>query len=366
MRKFSTNAIQQILTLMNTLGVSITYFDSIINFPWHIHKSDHPLTDCKEDWEVYVVAMATILCVFIAINNQRIMPEHIAKFMNQVFKNKNFSAPKTTHTSKDAVVEAVGCVAKASISTLSLYSSLQDYMDNSVVAALLSSISFLGNLLAIFSVLMEHRKDRDENPWRLNLPRPWAKGLAGFVKICYGLAQGGIYSNAILNPFVMTGVLPSRPAYNSPDSLGRVIFGAMLYPSIEFMWGSGTSMYIRTLKVFGSEEKEVKSKVTICQKWRGGVASVFRSLALISSIFCFFYLLSNGNMWASTIPAVLSVLAAPGVFALLYPPAEPEEELCRLRGNSHIYLSKSPLLINSSNPENSQSEGYSFESIGAF
>lgn len=368
MKKLSTNAIQKILTMMNTLGVSLTYFDSIINFLWHIGKSDHPLTDCKESWEAYVVAMATILCVFIAMNNQRAMPGHIAKFLNHTFRKNSYSIPKTTHTPKEAVVDAIGCFAKAAISTISLYSSINDYIDNWKISSGLAVVSFFGNLLAVFSVLMEHRQDDEKKQWSLNLPSPVAKFVARFVHGCYGLAQGGIYSNAMMNPLVITQVLASRPAFNSPDMTSRILFWATLYPCAEFMWGSGAAMYKRTLKVFGplDQEEELKHQPSCWQKWRGGVASVFRSWALIAGIFCFFYLLTQGNTWASAIPAALSILAAPGVFSLLYPVAEEEEEYYQVLGNPNIFvMGKSPLLINSQNEDN-QSGGYSFKVFGVF
>lgn len=370
MKKLSAQATVQIFTIMNSLGVSLTYFDSIVNFLWHTGLSDHPLTDCRENWEVYAVATATILCVFIAMNNQRVMPDHIAKFMNKFSKEKLFAPTKTNNSAKGIVIDAVGCVSKAVISSISLLSSIKDYIEDWKIAGTLSSFSLLGNMLAIFSVLMEHRKDRNGRPWSANLSRPFAQVLAMYVKICYGLAQGGIYSNAIMNPLVMTGVLKSRPAFNSPDALGKTIFWSTAYPCLEFMWGSGEAMYKRTLQVLEArsedEQFESKPKPRCWQKWRGGVASVFRSLALIAAIFCFFYLLSQGNVWASAIPAALSVLAVPGVFALLYPLEEEEEEYYQLLGNPHIFLvGRSPLLINSGG-ENTQSEAISFKLFGVF
>lgn len=402
-RTIIQSAVLTLITATNSFSVLFTYFDSANNFFWHVGKADGPLTQNDSEWESwdpYVLGLGTTLCVFIFLNNQISMPNHIAKLINYLCGKTVFTIENEQKPTKvSQLIEIAGSGGKAVISTSSLLASLLDLTKNWPVSLSLSGLVLAGNFGATFVVTKQH------TGWRAGWPERVVKPVAWFIRLTYGGSQLVLYMNAIFNPLLLTGILKQRPGFIQTDDTGRWIAIATCYPALEFMIGSGNSMYKRALEVFGPAKLEViesssvvsgettttgetmitvirepsltastetsndmvesESEFKMCaqnlkeqtsvssscitwegyEKWRGGVASGYRSIALLAAVFCFLYswLKDIGLSAGLTSPFILAI---PGVCALLYPTKESkkEERPSVVQSGHSILIINTPLL----------------------
>jgi hypothetical protein len=305
------------LTLINSLVVTTTYFQSANDFLWHNKVVDHQLTQGSEPWEMYLLTASSVMCAFVLVSNQFGMASHISKFLSKACCMKMTKIKKSDVSWPVLVTITIGAACKAVISSSSLLSSVRDITSEWWASGACSAVSLIGNFGATAVVLLEH------SGWHGNRSPCVAKIWAWVVGALYGISQGCLYSNALFNPLLLTGILKERPWFVS-DSIGKQIFWASFLPLITFSIGSGQVIYDKTCKVLGDKEVEEKrprlSKPRhCCQSVQGVVASGYRVLALLAAVFCFFYFLSGDNLTTTGIITALSSLAAPGVIAVLYP-----------------------------------------------
>ncbi len=331
-----------ILTVINDGVVTTTYFQSGNDFLWHNGVVDHQLTQSNERWEWYLLGVNLVMCGFVSVSNHFGMTGHISKFLRKVC---GMSMPKNNQTELSRPVLAIivfGALCKAVISSSSLLSSVRDITREWPVSSSCSGFSLLGNFGATAVVLLEHTS------WRGNQRPCVAKFLAGLVGVLYGIPQGCLYSNALFNPLLLTGLLKERPGIYS-DLTGQLIFAATAWPLTEFAICSGQVMYQKTCKVLGrADAEEKRTRLSKCQqsyqKVRGGVASGYRILALLAAVFCFFYFPSGNNLMVTCIITAFCSLAAPGVIAVLYP-------LSRSTRGSDFFASASHRLLPINEPD---------------
>ena len=350
-----------ILTAINSGVVTTTYFQSGNDFLWHNGVvEDHQLTQSNERWEWYLLGVNSLMCGFVLVSNQFGMASHISKFLRKVC---GMSMPKNNQRKISRPVLAIigfGALCKAVISSSSLLSSVRDIArewpkssscsgfslfgktGDWQVSSICSGFSLFGNFGATAVVLLEHTS------WRGNQRPSVAKFLAGFVGVLYGISQGCLYSNALFNPLLLTGLLKERPGICS-DLTGQLIFAATAWPLTEFAICSGQVMYQKTCKVLGrADAEEKRTRLSKCQqsyqKVRGGVASGYRILALLAAVFCFFYFPSGNNLMVTCIITAFCSLAAPGVIAVLYP-------LSRSTRGSDFFASASHRLLPINEPD---------------
>ncbi len=305
------------LTLINSLVVTTTYFQSANDFLWHNKVVDHQLTQGNERWEMYLLGTSSVMCAFVLVSNQFGMVSHISKFLREVCGMTMPKIKKSDISRPVLAIITIGAACKAVISSSSLLSSVRDITGEWWWSSACSAISLIGNFGATAVVLLEH------TGWHGNRRPCVAKIWAWVVGVLYGISQGCLYSNALFNPLLLTGVLKERPWFVS-DSTGKRIFWASAWPLFEFSVGSGQVIYEKTYKVLGSEGVEDKSlRLSKCQQryqnGRGVMASGYRVLALLAAVFCFFYFISGDNLTTTGIITALCSLAAPGVIAVLYP-----------------------------------------------
>jgi hypothetical protein len=303
-----------VLTFVNSWYVTLTYLASFDDFSWHNNIVDHPLTQPRggwKGWELYALTGGAVMCVFVFISNQTGMAAHITKFLRNVFGVNLPEIEKKDLSSRELWTTSIGSVCKALISSSSLLSTVRDYSGDWVTSGICSLVSLIGNFGATFVVLMEHTH------WRANLAPPIAKILSAFISLLYSLSQGCLYSNALFNPLMLLHLLNQRPGLYS-DSIGKIIFGVTALPLTIFTYRSGEVVYEKSYKVLSVKSEE---KVKLPSRWerlRGGVASGFRTLALMAAAFCYTYLLSGNNLPLASIFAALCLLAFPGVAGVLH------------------------------------------------
>lgn len=298
-------------TTLNSAAIAMAYFQSGNDFLWHNQVLDHQLTEYESGWEVGLLTVNILLTGSIFVSNQIGMGAHITHFLNHLFGKEVFSiGPQKELSRKEKIMLGLGSISKALISTTSLLSSIRDSIGGWRFPSLIAT-PFLGaNLVAVMVILLEH------TAWRAQWSKRKASLLAVIVGGGYGVSQLYLYSNAIFNPLLLTGAISKRPGWRS-DSVGFKIYVGTLYPRLEFMFGSAKTIYKKTKKVFGPGSE--KTEVRAYEKWNGVVASVYRSVALLAPVFCFFYLLSNGNFALAGIITVLFSFSNIGVAAVLYP-----------------------------------------------
>lgn len=338
--------LQYSMLIANSFGLLTTYLNSAFNFTWHTGVTDKTLIQSYDDWqgwEPYVLGSSIAMCVLIFLNNQNSMSNHIAKWVNHIYRKPVFTIETEQKLTKTAqFIEIGGSISKALISTSSLLASLLDMTGNWPVSLAISTLILFGNFGATFVVTKQH------TPWRASWSKRTALLAAWFICLSYGGSQWFLYMNATFNPLLLTGTLKKRPGFYNTDRTGFIIFMVNLYPSLEFMISSGASMYHRSLEVLrpvSPENHPVEFKVMVpkpYEKWRGAVASSYRSVALLAAIFCFFYAWLNDIELSAGITAPF-ILAIPGIFALLYPIRESKQQpLTVLSDSSSLLIINAP------------------------
>lgn len=337
-----------LLTLINSTVMAGTYFKSFDDFPWHNKILDYQLTDSREGLPLYVLGIGTVMCIVVLASNQCGMASHISKFLRNVWGMQTPKISKSKISRPVIALMTIGAVCKGIISSSSLLSTVRDYTGEWRWSSACSGISLIGNIGATAVVLLEH------TDWRGHWRPCVARSMALLVAILYGASQGCLYSNALFNPALLTGVLTRRPGIDS-DYTGNLLMGLTAYPLLEFTICSGQVIYQKTCKVLGSEATESKrTQPSRYQKWRGGVASGFRTLGLLAAVFSFFYFCTDKNLPVTCLLTVLSLLAAPGVCAVLYP-------LPKFTRGPDLFTSAAdyrPLPINAPDDDDSDDEQY--------
>jgi len=351
----NSNNIPKILTLVNSFVVGATYFESVNNFLWHNRVIDHQLSDYQNNAELALLLVGGFLCGFISISNQQAITPQTAKFLNGIFGTDFIETMESSAKGCRYIYDS-GVAAKALISSSSLLSSIRDLSGEWVLSGIIAGLALLGNFGATFVILKEQQKDEEGKPWRANFPLARSVPLAALISTTYALSQAALYSNALFNPFLLTGAISKRPGYINSDAFGRKLMMATTYPWIEFSLGTWQSIYNKSKKVLGSEIKETEAITPSCyQYWRGSLASVYRTTALLAAVFCFFYLLADKNPIVAGIITAFCSLATPGVFAILFPSVksrvrQSENHLPLLMGNSASINQRSHEEINIYDP----------------